>query len=164
MNRYARFMKLEETTNFTNPHGLSDKLNHASPADVCRITSFALRSSIFRDVVRKRYHECLTISQHHTVNMYQWVNSNKLLNDYFRGVKTGTTPSAGPCLTCHFVRRDFSIVVCLLNSKTSDSRFKDMAILILWALDKHLQGFTAKDSGNALANAHYYNNWAALRK
>jgi hypothetical protein len=25
MNRYARFMKVEETTNFSNPHGLSDK-------------------------------------------------------------------------------------------------------------------------------------------
>ena len=92
-----------------------------------------------------------------------------MLNEYFKGVKTGTTPSAGPCLTGYFVRREFSIIVCILNSKNSEIRFRDMAILVLWALDKHLQGLSAKDAVTTVAtnNLNYYNNWvssAAIKK
>lgn len=68
----------------------------------------------------------------------QWFNSNKLLNENFLGVKTGTTPTAGPCLTGYFQYKDFQAIACLLMSKTSDTRWKDMATLFLWALDKHL--------------------------
>lgn len=107
MNKQARVLKIEESTRFSNPHGLSDKNNHSTPSDVCKMTAFALRLDLFRDIVSKRFHECITVSYQHNVNMFQWFNSNKLLNDYFKGVKTGTTPTAGPCLTTYFVRRDF---------------------------------------------------------
>lgn len=140
MNKHAKWLKLDENTAFTNPHGLSDKNNHSSPADICRLTAYAMKHRLFREVVAKKYFECTVISREHTINLIQWFNSNKLLNDYFVGVKTGTTPTAGPCLTGFFVYRDFSVVACLLNTKTVDSRWKDMAILFLWALDKYLVG------------------------
>jgi hypothetical protein len=31
MNRYAKILKIEDRTNFTNPHGLTDKNNHSTP-------------------------------------------------------------------------------------------------------------------------------------
>ena len=36
MNRQARKLKLDKA-NFSNPHGLSEKANHASPSDMCVI-------------------------------------------------------------------------------------------------------------------------------
>jgi D-alanyl-D-alanine carboxypeptidase len=61
-----------------------------------------------------------------------------LLNDYFLGIKTGTTPTAGPCLCGYFIYKEFSAIGCLMNSKNTESRWKDMAIMFLWALDKYI--------------------------
>ena len=138
MKRYSKLMKIDDTTNFTNPHGLSDKNNHATPADVCKIASIAMKNKLLKEIVSRRYHECTVLSRELNINLLQWFNSNKLLNDYFIGLKTGTTPSAGPCLCGYFQHGDFSIIVCLMNTKTVDTRWKDMAMLCLWALDKHM--------------------------
>lgn len=62
MNKYSKFMKLDENTLFTNPHGLSDKQNHSTPADICKITSFAMRSDLFREIVSKKFYECTVVS------------------------------------------------------------------------------------------------------
>jgi hypothetical protein len=50
----------------------------------------------------------------------------------------GTTPTAGPCLCGYFAYKDFNAIACVMNTKTVDSRWKDMAMLFLWALDKYL--------------------------
>lgn len=150
-------MKIDENTNFTNPHGLSDKLNHSTPADVCKIASLAMKNKHLKDIVSRRYYECTVVSKEFNINLLQWFNSNKLINDYFIGIKTGTTPSAGPCLCGYFTYADFSVIVCLMNTKTVDSRWKDMAILCLWALDKHLgQQQLHRESVKAIDNG--YNN------
>lgn len=140
MRRYSKLMKIDDTTNFTNPHGLSDKNNHSTPADVCKIASIAMKNKLLKEIVSRRYHECTVLSKELNINLLQWFNSNKLLNDYFIGLKTGTTPSAGPCLCSYFQFGDFSIIVCVMNTKTVDTRWKDMAILCLWALDKYMHG------------------------
>jgi D-alanyl-D-alanine carboxypeptidase len=88
--------------------------------------------------VGKKFYECTVISREHNVNLMQWFNSNKLLNDNFIGIKTGTTPTAGPCLCGYFAYKDFNAIACVMNTKTVDSRWKDMAMLFLWALDKYL--------------------------
>lgn len=137
MNKHAKWLKVDEDTNFTNPHGLSDKNNHSTPADICRVTSHLLRSELMREIVSKRFYECSVISREHSLQLIQWSNSNKLLNDYFQGVKTGTTPTAGPCLTGYFQYKEFTAIACVMNTKTTESRWKDMAILFLWALDKY---------------------------
>lgn len=40
-----------------------------------------------------------------------------------------------------------------MNTKTTESRFKDMAILFLWALDKYMCGLTCSEPGNNSSNA-----------
>jgi D-alanyl-D-alanine carboxypeptidase len=95
-------MKIDDTTNFTNPHGLSDKNNHSTPSDVCRIASLAMKNKHLKEIVSRRYYECTVVSREMNINLLQWFNSNKLLNDNFIGIKTGTTPSAGPCLCGYF--------------------------------------------------------------
>ena len=105
---------------------------------MCRIASFAMKIDLFREIVGKRFYECTVISREHNVNLMQWFNSNKLLNDHFIGIKTGTTPTAGPCLCGYFAYKDFNAIACVMNTKTVDSRWKDMAMLFLWALDKYL--------------------------
>ena len=103
-----------------------------------------MKIDLFREVVSKKDHRCNVINKFGYSVAYNWVNSNKLLNGYFDGVKTGNTPSAGPCLCCSFVYKDFNVTTVITGCKHPDVRWKEMALLVLWAFDKHL-----KRGGNA---------------
>ncbi len=63
MNRQAKKLKLDKS-NFSNPHGLSEKANHASPSDICAITAQALKYDLFREIVSKKQHDCIVLSKY----------------------------------------------------------------------------------------------------
>lgn len=63
-----------------------------------------------------------------------WHNSNKLLNNHFKGTKTGTTTTAGMCLSCLVEYEDVSLIVTILGCRNDKYRWKDMAKLALWAI------------------------------
>ena len=51
------------------------------------------------------------------------------------GVKTGITPSAGPCLSVHYRSSEgtFDFIIVILNSKTREARFTEIPKLVEWA-------------------------------
>ena len=75
---------------------------------------------------------------------YSWKNTNLLLWSEdnvlgtYSGIKTGVTPTAGPCLAVGFKSRcglyDFIIVV--MNCKTREARFVEIPKLIRWAISR----------------------------
>ena len=69
--------------------------------DVTKLTAFAMSDEIFAEIVKKKDFECIVFNRTFCQNRKtQWINTNKLLKiDGFTGVKTGVTPSAGPCLS-----------------------------------------------------------------
>ena len=71
---------------------------------------------------------------------YWWPNTNKLLGgDFFPYGKTGTTDTAGPCLVAQFKIAGYEARGCLIDSKTAELRWKEMAIILLWQFDKYLR-------------------------
>ena len=160
MNRQAKKLKIEKA-HFSNPHGLQEKANHASPQDICKVTAYALKYDLIREIVSNKQYECTVVNRYGEPTKYSWVNSNKLLNNYFKGVKTGVTPSAGPCLCGAFQFNDFNVIACIMDSKNIDVRWKEMATLILWVLDKHLK--KNNDYIN-YAPSNYINNWSQLKR
>lgn len=55
------------------------------------------------------------------MNKYKWENTNKLIDtDGFNGIKTGITPSAGPCLAASFTKDEETLIIVILNSKTME--------------------------------------------
>ena len=54
-------------------------------------------------------------------------NTNKVLDNTFIGLKTGTTPSAGPCiaLDLSFGTKDSEIIIILLNCVNTKERWAD---------------------------------------
>ena len=60
----------------------------------------------------------------------KWINTNFLLNSGFDGMKTGITPTAGPCLiaSCKaFGVND--IIIVMLNSRSMESRWNEALLL-----------------------------------
>jgi serine-type D-Ala-D-Ala carboxypeptidase (penicillin-binding protein 5/6) len=99
MNATARSLGLTGTY-FTNSDGLpypSDDSDYSTPADVIRLGRAAMRSAVFRSLVRRRYFWLPAGAGHRD---YLWLNDNPLLGSYRGaiGIKTGWTPFAGRCL------------------------------------------------------------------
>ena len=56
----------------------------------------------------------------------------------YSGIKTGVTPTAGPCLAVNFKSRcgSFEFIVVVLNCKSREARFVEIPKLINWAMQK----------------------------
>lgn len=78
-----------------------------------------MKNPTFRQIVKTQKYACESRTQ--MGYLYQWQNTNKLLEQAgYSGLKTGITPTAGPCLAASLARDDFKFIVVILNSKSMD--------------------------------------------
>lgn len=102
-----------KSTFFDSPHGMMNRFNTSSAADIGRLSSIALTNPIFAKIVKTKRYKCCTfkpinfelksVSSEFTPRLYCWENTNKLLwRGGYSGLKTGITHSAGPCLAASF--------------------------------------------------------------
>lgn len=114
--------------------------NFSSALDVSKLSCNAMRSHpLFCDVVDTKEYTCQ--SRLDPTHSYKWENTNHMLWDsskQYHGVKTGITPTAGPCLSSHFRSRcgTFDFIIVVLNCKTREARFAEIAKLVEWACSK----------------------------
>ena len=72
-----------------------------------------------------------------------WRNTNRLLKIAgFDGVKTGTTNAAGACLVSRGERDGHQLIVVVLGSASTDSRYADTRNLYRWAWSQLGMGMT----------------------
>jgi serine-type D-Ala-D-Ala carboxypeptidase (penicillin-binding protein 5/6) len=120
MNRKAEEMGLENT-HFENPAGLDTREHYSSARDLAEITRAAMEYPEFREIVDT---ETATIStQSREIEVF---NTNNLLYAYgpATGVKTGTSPEAGPSLVAAAKEGDESYVAVVLDANGEEYRFK----------------------------------------
>ena len=70
-------------------------------------------------------------------------NTNKVLGNGFVGIKTGTTPGAGKCISLNYVdpKKEIDVVIVLLNSEDNKGRWADSKSLRDFVLKKFENGF-----------------------
>ncbi|KAL4446490.1 hypothetical protein ABPG74_001231 [Tetrahymena malaccensis] len=166
MNQEAQKLQMRNTQ-YTNPHGLSDKGNKSSAIDYGKLCYTAMSSfALFRQVVKTPLYSCKILLNKEliqnkrnsiqtptnqnknpsvqTMRNAQWENTNKLLlrNSCFIGIKTGNTPNAGPCLATHYQKNGIDIQVIVLKCKDSEKRWVDSQKLAEWAYQQILSDFT----------------------
>lgn len=123
-----------------------NRWNTSTASDLAKISSVWLKNSNFSKIVKlKRYKWYSKKPQDHDEDFqgiefkpryYWWENTNKLLWKLgFNGLKTGITPTAGPCLAASYnwcITKDHYIIV-LLNSKSMEHRWNEVSKLKAWA-------------------------------
>jgi D-alanyl-D-alanine carboxypeptidase (penicillin-binding protein 5/6) len=125
MNEQAKALGLEDT-HFANTHGLTDENHKSSAADLVKLASEAMQAPLFREVVSTRQHASTVEGPGGYKRNVVWKNTNNLLGiEGYNGVKTGTTSAAGACLVSSGARGDQSLIVVVLGSPSSDSRYVD---------------------------------------
>src|ERR671911_1941861 len=120
MNRKADSMGLENT-HFENPAGLDAREHYSSARDLAEIAGAAMEYPEFREMVDTKQ---TTIStQSREIDVF---NTNNLLYAYepATGVKTGTSPEAGPSLVAAAREGDESYVAVLLDANGDQYRFE----------------------------------------
>ncbi|OUM96823.1 MAG: peptidase M15 [Thermobacillus sp. ZCTH02-B1] len=113
MNEKARELGLENT-HFANPHGLDQDDHYSSANDLAKLTAYALRNPVFREIVKTRVRRAPNPNAEWD---YVWTNKNKMLHLYegADGVKTGYTKKAGRCLVSSATRGGQQLAAVTLN-------------------------------------------------
>lgn len=141
MNDTAAHHGLKQS-NFAVAHGMHHYNNFSSALDIARLSNIALKKhSFLAEVVNTK--ELLVPSRAIQKHIYEWKNTNFMLWNQdglgtYSGIKTGVTPTAGPCLSVCFKSKDglFDFIVVVLNCSSREARFVEIPKLINWAMAK----------------------------
>ncbi len=133
MNDLAQSLGMN-STHFENPNGLPNDKHTTTARDLARLAQEALRSPLFRKIVSTPQHGTTLDSVSGYKRNVVWRNTNQLLKiEGYDGIKTGTTGAAGNCLVSTAERGGRRLVVVVLGSTSTDSRYTDTRNLFRWA-------------------------------
>ena len=127
MNEKAAYLGMENT-HFANPNGMPAPDNYSSANDLLRLARYAMRDSLFADIVGTTERKVPMIDGRHM----DCQNTNVLLSSYEGciGIKTGFTRQAGYCLASAATRNGRTLYCVVLNSRSMRTRFTESAILL----------------------------------
>jgi D-alanyl-D-alanine carboxypeptidase (penicillin-binding protein 5/6) len=133
MNQKADSMGLKHT-HFENPAGLDSPGNYSSARDLAKIARAAMEYPLFADIVDKR--EATISTQSRRIEVF---NTNNLLYTYqeANGVKTGTSPEAGPCLVASAEDGAESYIAVVLGAKDDQYRFEAAQVALEYGFDSY---------------------------
>ncbi|TNJ67403.1 D-alanyl-D-alanine carboxypeptidase [Paenibacillus hemerocallicola] len=99
---------------FKNPSGLDEEGHYSTANDMARLTAYAMRNPVFRDIVKTKSKTAPNPNEDWD---YKWSNKNKMLSIYdgADGVKTGYTKLAKRCLVSSATRDGQQLAVVTLN-------------------------------------------------
>lgn len=127
MNREAMYLGLQHS-NFNSAHGMHHDKNYSSALDIARVSFQCMKKPKFRQIVSNEKYSCE--SRLNLGYIYHWKNTNKLLELGYSGLKTGITPTAGPCLAACINSQEHKYIVVLLCSRTMENRWTEVPRLV----------------------------------
>lgn len=120
------------STKFTNPHGLSDPHHVTSAYDLARMTHYAMKYPIFREVVKTtRYTRPKTnkLEESYLVQFNALLKPGKYFYPYAIGVKTGYTDAAGKNLVAAAEKDGRRVIAVVLNCEEMSQRYRSCVAL-----------------------------------
>ena len=131
-----------KSSNFAVAHGMHHYNNFSSAFDIAKLSNIALKKhSILAEIVNTK--ELNVTSRLNPKHIYKWKNTNFMLWNEdgigtYSGIKTGVTPTAGPCLAVTFKSKcgQFDFIIVVMNCATREARFIEIPKLINWAMAK----------------------------
>ncbi len=133
MNAQADSMGLKNT-HFEDPAGLDARGHYSSARDLAAMARAAMEYPVFREIVDT---ERATIStQTREIEVF---NTNNLLYTYeeANGVKTGTSPEAGPSVVASAKEGDESYVAVVLDAADEEYRFEAAQVALGYGFDRY---------------------------
>ena len=125
MNAEAARLGMKKT-HYTNPHGLTNDSHQSTVADLAILARATLNSPLMRQYASTRQRGATVVGPGGYNRNVLWKNTNELLGtEGYDGIKTGTTDQAGACLISTGERDGKRLIVVVLGSAASESRYTD---------------------------------------
>jgi D-alanyl-D-alanine carboxypeptidase (penicillin-binding protein 5/6) len=133
MNAKASQMGLKNT-HFEDPAGLDVRGHYSSARDLATITRAAMEYPLFAEIVDMKEATIKTQNRHIEV-----FNTNTLLYTYpeASGVKTGTSPEAGPSLVASAEEGEESYIAVVLEAKEEEYRFEAAQVALGYGFESY---------------------------
>lgn len=127
MNQEANKLSLEQT-HFENPSGLDQAEHYTTARDLAIIGKKLLDNYFFKQLVATKRIQVIDVSGK---IIHQLYNTNALLDNEpgIKGIKTGTTQSAGQVLASYLNKDGKRIIIVVMGS---EDRYADTKIIIDW--------------------------------
>ncbi len=133
MNEKASLFGLTNTQ-FTNSIGYDSSGHYTTAYDLAKLSKIFLENKLLSNIVSKSSY----IATSESGEKFYLNNTNQLLNgSTYKGLKTGTTFSAGECLISYYEKDNQKIIGVVLNSP---SRFYESDKIIKWAKNNFTWG------------------------
>jgi D-alanyl-D-alanine carboxypeptidase (penicillin-binding protein 5/6) len=133
MNRKAAELGMK-STHFNNPNGLPSPGHQTTARDLAHLAFVAFQVPEFKKVVGTPRHGYTLDSVTGYKRNIEWRNTNQLLKiEGYDGIKTGTTGAAGSCIVSTGERGGRRLIVAVLGSTSTESRYADTRNLFRWA-------------------------------
>jgi D-alanyl-D-alanine carboxypeptidase (penicillin-binding protein 5/6) len=146
MNDKAKALDMG-STHFENPHGLPSATHKTTARDLAELAREAFKQPLFRKIVSTPQHGTTVDSVSGYRRNVVWRNTNQLLRiEGYDGIKTGTTGAAGNCLVSTGERDGRRLIVVVLGSTSTESRYADTRNLFRWAWKDLLKTGREQDS------------------
>jgi D-alanyl-D-alanine carboxypeptidase len=157
MNQKAEELGLKNTS-FKNPHGLDAEGHYSSANDLAKLTAYALRNPVFREIVSTKVKRVPNPGEKWD---HIWYNKNKMLSLYegADGVKTGYTKAAGRGLVSSATRDGRQMAAVTINDGND---WLDHARLLDWGFRYFAtqrliaEGETVEDTPYVAGRSFYY--------
>lgn len=125
MNTEAARLGMSKT-HYVNPHGLTNDSHQSTVGDLAILARASLNSPLMRHYISTRQRGATVIGPGGYTRNVLWRNTNELLGtEGYDGIKTGTTDQAGACLVSTGERDGKRLIVVVLGSAASESRYTD---------------------------------------
>lgn len=145
MNEFAKARGCKNT-HYMNPHGLDTAGHYTTAVDLSKIIRYGLKNDTFKHIVSQPYYQCPKTNKRKSI---KYPNTNELLipgsSSYYepcRGIKTGTTDSAGHCLASYATKNGYTYLCVVISgpkayakSKTKNIAFSETRQAYEWAFN-----------------------------
>ncbi len=125
MNRFLEWLGCTES-HFTNPDGQDDYDQYTTCRDYIRVLRYAVEHPLISSVIRKAEYSCTDLDG----QRHYWETTNGMVAEdsshYYpgaKGIKTGTTPNAGCCLSVAAERNGRTLISLVVNAASIEDRY-----------------------------------------
>jgi D-alanyl-D-alanine carboxypeptidase (penicillin-binding protein 5/6) len=130
MNAKAKELGMNNTL-FSDASGLSAENHYTTASDYVKLTVYAMKIPLFREIVATEYKEITVednvIELYTTDKLFEVLNTGVAL-----GVKTGFIEESGYCFVGAAAKGDIELYTVVLNAPDEMQRFYDSATLLEW--------------------------------
>ena len=121
---------------YDSPHGLANSQNKQTAIDLAKLSTIAMKNEKFREIVGTKSH-IVKKNTNGNRKTYKWYNTHLMLGQRgINGIKTGITPTAGPCLVTSLSYEGIDLVVVIIACKNMDIRWSETWKLANWAIQR----------------------------